>query len=56
MRSVGSSQADPYVSMAAAAAALSGPLHGGVNEEVPTMLEEILPHIVDLSPERDLPI
>ena len=41
MRSVGSSQADPYVSMAAAAAAVSGPLHGGANEEVLKMLEEI---------------
>jgi citrate synthase len=34
MRSVGSSHADPYVAAAAAAAALSGPLHGGANEEV----------------------
>ena len=34
MRAVGSSQADPYLSTAAAAAALSGPLHGGANEEV----------------------
>jgi citrate synthase len=41
MRSVGSSQADPYVSLAAAAAALSGPLHGGANEEVLKMLDEI---------------
>ena len=41
MRSVGSSQADPYASMAAAAAALSGPLHGGANEEVLKMLDEI---------------
>jgi citrate synthase len=41
MRSVGSSQADPYVSTAAAAAALSGPLHGGANEEVLKMLDEI---------------
>ena len=41
MRTVGSSQADPYVSVAAAAAALSGPLHGGANEEVLHMLEEI---------------
>jgi citrate synthase len=41
MRSVGSSQADPYVSTAAAAAALSGPLHGGANEEVLRMLDEI---------------
>jgi citrate synthase len=41
MRSVGSSQADPYVCTAAAAAALSGPLHGGANEEVLKMLDEI---------------
>ena len=41
MRAVGSSQADPYVSVAAAAAALSGPLHGGANEEVLHMLDVI---------------
>jgi len=41
MRQVGSSQADPYVSTAAAAAALYGPLHGGANEEVLKMLDEI---------------
>ncbi len=41
MRSVGSSQADPFVSLAAAAAALSGPLHGGANEEVLKMLDQI---------------
>jgi citrate synthase len=41
MRVVGSSQADPYLSMAAAASALSGPLHGGANEEVLRMLDEI---------------
>lgn len=41
MRSVGSSQADPYVSTAAAAAALYGPLHGGANEQVLRMLREI---------------
>ena len=41
MRSVGSSLADPYVTAAAAAAALSGPLHGGANEEVLRMLDEI---------------
>ena len=41
MRSVGSSQADPYLSMAAATAALSGPLHGGANEEVLRMLDHI---------------
>jgi citrate synthase len=41
MRSVGSSHADPYVSVAAAAAALYGPLHGGANEQVLKMLHEI---------------
>ncbi|HZW92961.1 MAG TPA: citrate synthase [Candidatus Eremiobacteraceae bacterium] len=41
MRSVGSSHADPYLTTAAAAAALSGPLHGGANEEVLKMLDEI---------------
>ena len=41
MRSVGSSQADPYVSVSAAAAALYGPLHGGANEAVLRMLREI---------------
>jgi len=41
MRVVGSSQADPYLACAAAAAALSGPLHGGANEEVLRMLDEI---------------
>jgi citrate synthase len=41
MRSVGSSHADPYLATAAAAAALSGPLHGGANEEVLKMLDQI---------------
>ena len=41
MRVIGSAQADPYLSMAGAAAALSGPLHGGANEEVLKMLDEI---------------
>jgi citrate synthase len=41
MRNVGSSLADPYVTAAAAAAALSGPLHGGANEAVLRMLDEI---------------
>ena len=41
MRSVGSSQADPYVAVASAAAALYGPLHGGANEQVLRMLKEI---------------
>ncbi|MGB2695161.1 MAG: citrate synthase [Dehalococcoidia bacterium] len=41
MRSVGSSHVDPYSAVAAAAAALYGPLHGGANEAVLRMLEEI---------------
>jgi citrate synthase len=41
MRSVGSAQSDPYVSVAAAAAALYGPLHGGANEQVLRMLQTI---------------
>ena len=41
MRAVGSSQADPYLAVAAAAAALSGPLHGGANEQVLRMLDAI---------------
>ncbi|MDX1661370.1 MAG: citrate synthase [Gemmatimonadota bacterium] len=41
MRNIGSSHADPYVSVAGAAAALYGPLHGGANERVLRMLEEI---------------
>ncbi|RMD94023.1 MAG: citrate synthase [Calditrichaeota bacterium] len=41
MRSVGSSLPDPYVAVASAAAALYGPLHGGANEQVLRMLNEI---------------
>jgi citrate synthase len=41
MRSVASSQTDPYLATASAAAALAGPLHGGANEEVLKMLDEI---------------
>jgi len=50
MRAVGSSGADPYATAAAAIAALSGPLHGGANEEVLRMLDEIgsKEHIPDL--------
>jgi citrate synthase len=43
MRTVGSSQADPYSATAAAAAALYGPLHGGANEAVIRMLERSAP-------------
>jgi len=41
MRAVGSSGADPFASASAAIAALSGPLHGGANEEVLIMLRDI---------------
>jgi citrate synthase len=41
MRSVGSSQVDPYSATAAAVAALYGPLHGGANEAVVRMLMQI---------------
>ncbi|MGZ8711488.1 MAG: citrate/2-methylcitrate synthase, partial [Thermoanaerobaculia bacterium] len=41
MRAVGSSHVDPYSAVAAAAAALYGPLHGGANEAVLQMLGEI---------------
>ncbi|MFY9225471.1 MAG: citrate synthase [Blastocatellia bacterium] len=41
MRSVASSEVDPYSAMAGAIAALYGPLHGGANEAVLRMLTEI---------------
>jgi citrate synthase len=41
MRSVTSSNVDPYSGVAAATAALYGPLHGGANEAVLRMLAEI---------------
>jgi citrate synthase len=41
MRGVGSSHVDPYSAIAAATAALYGPLHGGANEAVLRMLLEI---------------
>lgn len=41
MRSIGSAHADPYSAMAGAAAALFGPRHGGANEAVIKMLQEI---------------
>jgi len=41
VRLVGSSRANLYVSIAAGVAALWGPLHGGANQEVLEMLEEI---------------
>ncbi|MEW5985939.1 MAG: citrate synthase [Chloroflexota bacterium] len=52
MRSVGSSKVDPYSAVAAAAAALYGPLHGGANEAVVRSLMEIghvknVPHYIE---------
>ena len=41
VRSVGSSKVDPYSAVAAGVAALYGPLHGGANEAVLRMIEEI---------------
>ncbi|HEX3178904.1 MAG TPA: citrate synthase [Methylomirabilota bacterium] len=41
MRAVASSGVDPYSAVAAAAAALYGPLHGGANEAVLRMLRDI---------------
>ncbi|MFN0275970.1 MAG: citrate synthase [Chitinophagales bacterium] len=41
VRMVGSSQANPYASVAAGVAALWGPLHGGANQQVIEMLEKI---------------
>jgi len=41
VRAVGSSQVDPFSAVSAGIAALYGPLHGGANEAVLTMLDEI---------------
>jgi citrate synthase len=41
VRSVGSSQVDPYSAVAAGVGALYGPLHGGANEQVLRMLQRI---------------
>jgi len=41
MRSIGSAHTDPFSTLAGAAAALYGPLHGGANEMVLKMLNEI---------------
>lgn len=41
VRSVGSTQVDPYSAVAAGVAALYGPLHGGANEQALHMLERV---------------
>ena len=58
MRSVGSSRVDPYSALAAASAALFGPLHGGANEAVLRMLSEIgsvknIPQFIDKVKRRE---
>jgi citrate synthase len=50
VRLVGSSQANLFSSVAAGIHALSGPLHGGANQEVLEMLEEIVAHGGDVAP------
>ncbi len=50
VRLVGSSQANLFSSVAAGIHALSGPLHGGANQEVLEMLEEIVTAGGDVAP------
>lgn len=59
MRAIGSAHSDPYSAMAGAAAALYGPLHGGANEAVLTMLAEIgsidrIPQFLDRVMKREV--
>jgi citrate synthase len=58
VRSVGSSDVDPYSALAAGVAALYGPLHGGANEAVLRMLRRIesvdnIPDFLDRVKDRD---
>ncbi len=59
VRQVGSSQANLFASISAGICALWGPLHGGANEEVLTMLEQIRERrqrpqkFVDLAKKKD---
>jgi citrate synthase len=58
VRSVGSSDVDPYSAVAAGVAALYGPLHGGANEAVLRMLRRIetvdnIPDFLDRVKDRD---
>jgi citrate synthase len=41
VRAVGSSHVDPFSAVSAGVAALFGPLHGGANEQVLRMINEI---------------
>jgi len=57
VRMSGSTEANPYAAIAAGIAALWGPSHGGANEAVLTMLEEIgdidkVPHYVDKAKDK----
>jgi citrate synthase len=52
VRAVGSSHVDPFSAISAGIAALYGPLHGGANEAVLAMLDEIgdkknIPHFIE---------
>ncbi|MGI9519654.1 MAG: citrate synthase [Pirellulaceae bacterium] len=58
VRMVGSSQANLFASIAAGICALWGPLHGGANEAVVSMLEEIrrdgnLKKFIDMAKDKD---
>jgi citrate synthase len=58
VRSVGSSDVDPYSAVAAGVAALYGPLHGGANEAVLRMLRKIdsvdnIPDFLDRVKDRE---
>ena len=52
VRSVGSSQVDPYSAVAAGVAALYGPLHGGANEAVLRMLRGSRPRTTSRTSSR----
>jgi citrate synthase len=60
VRMAGSSGANPYSAIAAGISALWGPAHGGANEAVLTMLEEIgtpdrIPHFIERAKDKDDP-
>ena len=60
VRTVGSSRANPFACIAAGISSLWGPLHGGANEEVIRMLEEIgdkshIPEYIKRAKDKDDP-
>ena len=61
VRLVGSTGASPYAAIAAGIAALWGPAHGGANEAVVKMLEEIgtpdrIPEFIEKAKDKDEPL